>query len=69
MLICIAGYGWYQGEGKYAVSLEPGKIITIPANVKYWYGIKKDSWFKVPGEDTLNEWCEQVSAEEYYKLG
>ena len=53
MLICIAGYGWYQGEGKYAVSLEPGKIITI----------------KVPGEDTLNEWCEQVSAEEYYKLG
>ena len=70
MLICIAGYGWYQEEGKEAISLEPGMIITIPANVKHWHGAKKDSWFshisvEVPGEETYHEWCEPVD-EEYY---
>ena len=74
ILICTAGYGWYQEEGKKAVSLEPGKVIVIPANVKHWHGAKKNSWFshiaiEVPGEDTKNEWCEEVSDEEYNKLG
>ena len=74
ILICTAGYGWYQEEGKEPVSLEPGKVIVIPANVKHWHGSKKDSWFshiaiEVPGEDTKNEWCEEVSNEEYNKLG
>ena len=73
ILICTAGYGWYQEEGKEAVSLEPGMVITIPANVKHWHGAKKDSWFshiavEVPGEETSNKWCEAVSDEEYYKL-
>lgn len=35
ILICTAGYGWYQEEGKDAVSLEPGMVITIPVNVKH----------------------------------
>lgn len=74
ILICTAGYGWYQEEGKEAVSLEPGKVIVIPANVKHWHGAKKDSWFshiaiEISGEDTKNEWCEAVSDEEYNKLG
>ena len=74
ILISTAGYGWYQEEGKEAVSLEPGKVIVIPANVKHWHGAKKDSWFshiaiEVPGEDTKNEWCEEVTDEEYNKLG
>lgn len=74
ILICTAGYGWYQEEGKEAISLEPGKVIVIPANVKHWHGAKKDSWFshiaiEVPGENTSNEWCEPVSDEEYNKLG
>lgn len=74
ILICTAGYGWYQEEGKEVVSLEPGKVIVIPANVKHWHGAKKDSWFshiaiEVPGEDTKNEWCEEVTDEEYNKLG
>lgn len=60
ILICTAGYGWYQEEGKAAVSLKPGSVITIPANVKHWHGAKKDSWFshiaiEVPGENTSNE--------------
>lgn len=73
LLICTAGEGWYQEEGKEAVSLTPGTVITIPAEVKHWHGAKKDSWFshiavEVPGEDCKNEWCEPVSDEEYGKL-
>lgn len=41
-LICTAGQGWYQEEGKEAVSLVPGTVITIPANVKHWHGVKAD---------------------------
>ena len=73
LLICTAGSGWYQEEGKAAVSLEPGTVITIPANVKHWHGAKADSWFahiavEVPGEDGSTEWCEPVSDEEYNAL-
>ena len=68
ILICIAGEGWYQEEGKEAKSLVPGTVITIPANVKHWHGAKADSWFshiavEVPGEDTSNEWLEEVDDE------
>lgn len=73
ILICIAGYGWYQEYGKEAIELKPGMVITIPANVKHWHGAKKDSWFshiavEVPGENTSTEWCEPVTDEEYNKL-
>ena len=74
LLVCTAGEGWYQVEEKEAVSLVPGTVITIPAEVKHWHGAKKDSWFshiavEVPGENCSNEWCEPVSDEEYGKLG
>ncbi len=73
ILICIAGEGWYQEEGKDAKSLVPGTVITIPANVKHWHGAKIDSWFahiavEVPGEDTSNEWLEEVDNEHYKNL-
>ena len=73
ILICTAGEGWYQEEGKEPVTLTPGKVIVIPAEVKHWHGAKADSWFshiavEVPGENTHNEWCEPVSDEEYSKL-
>ena len=70
VLICTAGSGWYQEWGKPPVSLEAGKVIVIPANVKHWHGAKKDSWFshitfEPSGEGTSNEWLEKVSDEEY----
>ena len=73
LLICTAGEGWYQEEGKDAVELKEGTVITIPPEVKHWHGAKKDSWFshiavEVPGEETFNQWCEEVSYEEYNKL-
>lgn len=73
MLICIAGEGWYQEEGKEAVSLTPGTVINIRPDVKHWHGAKSDSWFshialEVPGIECGSEWCEPVSDEEYEKL-
>lgn len=73
LLICTAGEGWYQEEGKDAIELKEGSVITIPPEVKHWHGAKKDSWFshiavEVPGEETSNEWCEEVNDEEYNKL-
>jgi quercetin dioxygenase-like cupin family protein len=73
LLICTAGEGWYQEEGKAPVSLTPGTVITIPANVKHWHGAKADSWFahiavEVPGEETSNEWCEPVDDAAYQAL-
>ena len=74
MLVCVAGKGWYQEEGKPAVQMLPGDVIHIPANVKHWHGATADSWFahlafEVPGENTSNEWLEPVSDEEYNRLG
>ena len=73
MLVCVAGEGWYQEEGKKARSLKGGDVVVIPANVKHWHGAKKDKWFshiaiEVPGENTSAEWLEPVSDEEYAKL-
>lgn len=73
ILLCVAGSGWYQEEGKEAVSLEPGMVVCIRPGVKHWHGAKADSWFshlalEVPGEGCRNEWCEPVSDEEYAKL-
>lgn len=70
LLICTAGEGWYQEEGKPAVRLTPGMVITIPANVKHWHGASADSWFshiavEVPGEEAANEWLEPVTDEAY----
>ena len=73
ILICTAGQGWYQEEGKKAVSLEPGKVIVIPANTKHWHGAKKDSWFShislvCPGENNSNTLLESLREEDYSNL-
>ena len=73
ILVCVAGRGYYQEEGKEAIEMKTGDCINIPAEVKHWHGAAPDSWFshlavEVPGEETSNEWCEPVSDEEYAKL-
>ena len=70
ILICVAGRGYYQEEGKDAVEMKPGDCINIPAEVKHWHGAAPDEWFshlaiEVPGEETSNEWCEPVTDEVY----
>ena len=73
ILVCVAGRGYYQEEGKEAIEMKPGDCINIPPEVKHWHGAAPDSWFshiavEVPGEEISNEWCEPVSDEEYGKL-
>lgn len=73
ILICTAGEGWYQEEGKEAMSLIPGSVITISPEVKHWHGAKADSWFshiavEIPGDNNSNEWCEPVSDDVYQHL-
>ena len=73
VLLCIAGEGCYQEEGKPAVSLTPGCVVHIPAGVKHWHGAKADSWFShisiaVPGEGAGTQWLEPVGDEAYSKL-
>ena len=70
ILICTAGEGWYQQEGKKLQYLSEGSFIVIPAGVKHWHGAQKDSWFshisvEIPGEQCSNEWLEPVD-DEYY---
>lgn len=72
ILVCIAGRGYYQEEGKDALELHPGDVVNIPAGVKHWHGAAPHSWFshlavEVPGENAKNEWCEAVSEDEYSK--
>ena len=73
ILVCVAGRGYYQVEGKEAVEMKPGDCINIPAEVKHWHGAAPNEWFshlaiEVPGENSSNEWLEPVSDEEYRKL-
>ena len=73
ILVCVAGRGYYQEEGKDPIEMKPGDYINIPAEVKHWHGAAPDSWFshlaiEVPGEEGSNEWCEPVTNEVYSKL-
>lgn len=72
ILICTAGEGWYQEEGKEPIKLYPGKVVSIPANVKHFHGAARNSWMshiavEVPGIDTSTTWLEQVLDKEYPK--
>lgn len=73
ILICVAGRGYYQEEGKEAIEMKPGDCINIPVGVKHWHGAAPDSWFshlaiEVPGENSSNEWLEAVCKEDYENL-
>ena len=73
ILVCVAGRGLCQEEGKEAVEMKLGDCINIPTEVKHWHGAALDEWFshlaiEVPGVDGSNEWCEAVSEEEYTQL-
>ena len=73
ILICVAGRGYYQEEGKEAVEMRPGDVVNIPAGVKHWHGAAPDSWFshlavEVPAVEGSNEWLEPVGDDTYGKL-
>ena len=73
ILVCVAGRGYYQEEGKPARELKAGDVVNISPEVKHWHGAAKDSWFQhlaveVPAEGASNEWLEFLPDEEYNKL-
>lgn len=73
ILLCVAGRGYYQEEGKAPVEMRPGDAINIPAGVRHWHGAAPDSWFshlaiEVPGEHVRSEWLEPVDAQSYAHL-
>ena len=73
ILVCVAGCGFYQEEGKTAQELHPGDVVNIPPEVKHWHGAAVDCWFQhlaveVPGEGCRSQWLEPVSEEEYARL-
>ena len=72
ILICVAGRGFYQEEGKEAVEMKAGDSVNISAGVKHWHGAAPDFWFshlavEVPAEEGSNQGLEKVSDEEYFK--
>ena len=73
LLVCVAGRGYYQEEGKPVQTLVPGDVVNIPPEVKHWHGAAPDSWFshlsvEVPGTETSNEWLEPVTDDVYPHL-
>ena len=58
---------------KLAQILKKGDVVNIPAETKHWHGAAPNSWFshlafEIEGENTSNEWLEEVSDEQYNKL-
>ena len=73
IIICAAGEGWYQEDGKEAVSLSPGSVVYIPADALHWHGAKADSWFshiaiELSGEGVRNEFDRPVDDGDYAAL-
>ena len=70
ILICIAGRGYYQEEGKEAVEMKPGDCVNIPAEVKHWHGAAPDECFshlaiEGPGEKTSSLKCANCGANSF----
>lgn len=60
LLICTAGEGWYQEEGKEPVSLTPGKVIVIPAEVKQGMNIRFDESVLRTPKSEIQKWIDSI---------
>ena len=72
ILLCVGGVGYYQEWGQPARRLVPGDVVEIDPDVKQSPAGAHDSWYthiarQVPADGSSNEWCEEVSDEEYKK--
>ena len=47
MLICTAGEGWYQEEGKEPVSLEPGTVIAFHQKLSTGMELRRTAGFHI----------------------
>lgn len=73
ILLVTGGKGYYQEEGRQAMALREGDVVTIPPHVKHWHGAAPDSWFSQIGitanpQEGDAQWLEPVSDEQYSGL-
>jgi quercetin dioxygenase-like cupin family protein len=69
ILLVTGGEGWYQEDGKLAVSLKAGDVIVTHDGVKHWHGAAKDSWFvHIAITAGTPEWLEPVEDKIYSQL-
>ena len=69
-LIVTSGTGWVQEWGGERRQIQPGDVISIPANVKHWHGgtaTNRMSHIAITNvlEGKMVEWLEQVSVSQY----
>lgn len=68
MLVCTAGEGWYCEEGKEPVSLTPGTVIAIPANIRHCPGadvkpgidIRLDDHTQRTSDKEVEKWIKNI---------
>ncbi len=70
ILLCTHGRGYYQERGREARKLEPGSVVSIPADTWHWHGAAPDATFVHLGitpksSENKTEWGEKVSDAEY----
>ncbi|MBI1698165.1 Cupin domain-containing protein [Lactobacillus crispatus] len=73
ILVCVAGEGWVQEEGKPAHKMTPGDVYIVSPNTRHWHGAAKDSWFSHLSimADTYKAkttWYEDVAPDYYNNL-
>lgn len=72
-LLCTAGEGWCEIEGRDPIRMTPGTVVVVPAGARHWHGAAARSWFShvalmAKKEGAANEWLEPVSDEHYATL-
>lgn len=70
ILLCTAGRGYYQEQGRPARELLPGDVVEIAPDVVHWHGAAPDSWFshlavECNPQTNRNTWLEPVDDEQY----
>lgn len=69
ILICTAGSGWFQEEGKAVRAIKPGDSIAIHEGTKYWLGAGKTSWLScLKITKGRFSWCQKVDDDFYNAL-
>lgn len=72
ILLCTHGTGYYQERGRSARKLEPGNVVSIPADTWHWHGAGPSGVFVHIGitpksSENQTEWGEPVDEADYDK--
>lgn len=66
VLLATQGEGWFQEEGKPAISLKAGDVVAVRPDIKHWHGAKANHAFSHLSVSSGSiEWLEAVSDDVY----